>query len=178
VSCIESGAQTKNSSSSLVRTRSYSRGSVRRPRVRVSRRYSLHISLQMHWCHSHSSFCSWHFSSSLIHNPPSSLLELVDCYNFTRSNLLNKHAPLKIKAVYSRPSKPWFTPHLHAWHTECMSMPTCSKNFYVVNCKEFGLVLILPLILNVSVLQRIGIMLLSLKPNALFMLQLFLLLCL
>ena len=34
-------------------------------------------------------------SSALIRNPSSSLSDLVDCYNFTLTNLLNKHAPLK-----------------------------------------------------------------------------------
>ena len=45
-------------------------------------------------------------SSALIHNPSSSLSDLVDYYNFTLTNLLNKHAPLKTKLFHSRPSKP------------------------------------------------------------------------
>jgi hypothetical protein len=52
------------------------------------------------------------------------------------------------------------------------------SKFLVVNCRESALVLILPLILNVSALQQIGIMLLSLRTNALFMILQFLLLCL
>ena len=59
------------------------------------------------------------FSSPLVHNPPSSLPDLVDCYNFTLTSLLNKHAPLKTKAVHSRPSKPWFTSQLHALKISC-----------------------------------------------------------
>ena len=59
------------------------------------------------------------FSSALIHNPPSSLSDLVDCYNFTLSNLLNKHAPLKTKMVHSRASKPWFTSQLNALKLSC-----------------------------------------------------------
>jgi Reverse transcriptase (RNA-dependent DNA polymerase) len=53
------------------------------------------------------------FSSRLIHNTPSTLSELVDSYNFILS-LLHKHAPLKTKAVHSRPSQPWFTSQLHS----------------------------------------------------------------
>ena len=45
-------------------------------------------------------------SSALIHNPSSSLSDLVDYYNFTLTNLLNKHAPLETKLFHSRPSKP------------------------------------------------------------------------
>jgi hypothetical protein len=60
--------------------------------------------------------------SRLIHNPPSSLSELVDCYNFTLSSLLNKHAPLKTKAVHSRSSQPWFTSQLHALKISCRKL--------------------------------------------------------
>ena len=62
------------------------------------------------------------FSSRLIHNPPSSLSDLVDCYNFTLSSLLNKHAPLKTKTVHSRPSKSWFTSQLYAQKTSCRQL--------------------------------------------------------
>ena len=61
------------------------------------------------------------FSSRLIHNPPS-LSDLVDCYNFTLSSLLNKHAPLKTKTVHSRPSQPRFTSQLHAQKTSCRQL--------------------------------------------------------
>jgi hypothetical protein len=81
----------------------------------------------------------------LIHNPPSSLSELVDCHNFTLSSLLIKHAPLKNKAVHSRPSQPWFTSQLHALKISCRQS------------QRIWLVLILPLIFNVSALQRIGV---------------------
>jgi Endonuclease-reverse transcriptase len=60
--------------------------------------------------------------SSLFHNPPSSLSELVDCCNITLSSLLNKPAPLKTKAVHSRPSQPWFTSQLHALKIYCRKL--------------------------------------------------------
>ena len=66
-----------------------------------------------------SSFVRDIYSSPLIHNPPSSLSDLVDCYNSTLTNLLNKHAPLKTKLVHSRPSKPWFTSQLHDLKSTC-----------------------------------------------------------
>ena len=62
------------------------------------------------------------FSSSLIHNPPSSLSDLVDCYNSTLNSLLNKYAPLKTKMVHSRPAKPWFTSQLNALKLACRQL--------------------------------------------------------
>ena len=38
--------------------------------------------------------------------------DLVDCYNKTLSDLLNKHAPLKSKLFRPKPSNPWFSPTL------------------------------------------------------------------
>ena len=38
--------------------------------------------------------------------------DLVECYNLTLSNILNKHAPLKSKLLRPKPSNPWFTPAL------------------------------------------------------------------
>ena len=52
-------------------------------------------------------------SSCLITHPPSDLSDLIDCYNSTLSNLLNKHAPLKSKIIRSKPSNPWFTSALN-----------------------------------------------------------------
>ena len=51
-------------------------------------------------------------TSRLITHPPTNLSDLVDCYNLTLSNILNKHAPLKSKLLRSKPSNPWFTPAL------------------------------------------------------------------
>ena len=59
------------------------------------------------------------FSSTPIHHPPSSLSELVDCYNTTLTDILNKHAPLKIKRIHSKSPNPWFTSKLHALKTSC-----------------------------------------------------------
>jgi len=42
-------------------------------------------------------FCHDILSSCLITHPPSTPSDLVDCYNSTLSQLLNKHAPLKSK---------------------------------------------------------------------------------
>jgi hypothetical protein len=52
-------------------------------------------------------------SSRLITHPPTNLSDLVDCYNFTLSTLLNKHAPLKCKSLRLRPPNQWFTPALN-----------------------------------------------------------------
>src|SRR6218665_3014715 len=46
--------------------------------------------------------------SQLILNPPSSLEDLLSCYNSTLSNLLNIHAPLITKQS-SHANNPWFT---------------------------------------------------------------------
>ena len=58
-------------------------------------------------------------SSKLITNPPSSLFELITCYNSTLSSLLNKHAPLKSKTVTQKPKNPWYTPTLHSLKSSC-----------------------------------------------------------
>lgn len=52
-------------------------------------------------------------SSRLITHPPSNLSDLIDCYNSTLTNLLDKHAPLISKIIRSKPSQPWFTPALN-----------------------------------------------------------------
>jgi len=46
-------------------------------------------------------------SSRLITHPPSTLSDLVDCYNSTLSQLLNKHAPLKSKIIRIKPRNPY-----------------------------------------------------------------------
>lgn len=51
--------------------------------------------------------------SDLLQNPPSSLEELVQCYNSTLSQLLDKHAPLITKNS-CRPHNLWYTPALRA----------------------------------------------------------------
>ena len=51
-------------------------------------------------------------TSILISHPPNNLHDLVDCYNKTLSDLLNKHAPLKSKLFRPKPSNPWFSPTL------------------------------------------------------------------
>jgi len=48
-------------------------------------------------------------SSCLITHSPSTLSGLVDCYNLTLSQLLNKHAPLKSKITRTKPRNPWYT---------------------------------------------------------------------
>ena len=58
-------------------------------------------------------------SSKLITNPPTSLSELVSCYNSTLSSLLDKHAPLKSKTISQKPNNPWYTPALHSLKSTC-----------------------------------------------------------
>ena len=58
-------------------------------------------------------------SSKLLTNPPSSLSELVSCYNTTLSSLLDKHAPKKSKTVSQKPNNPWYTPTLHTLKSSC-----------------------------------------------------------
>ena len=58
------------------------------------------------------SFCDDISRSVLITDPPSSLSELVTCYNTTLTAILDKHAPVKSKLVTSSKSNPWFTTEL------------------------------------------------------------------
>ena len=51
-------------------------------------------------------------TSILISHPPNNLHDLVDCYNKTLSDLLNKHASLKSKLFRPKPSNPWLSPTL------------------------------------------------------------------
>jgi Endonuclease-reverse transcriptase len=59
------------------------------------------------------------FSSTLIHQAPSSLSELVNCYNTTLTDILDKHAPLKTKRIHSKSPNPRFTSKLRALKTSC-----------------------------------------------------------
>src|SRR6218665_3281603 len=52
----------------------------------------------------------------IILNPPSSLEDLLSCYNSTLSYLLNTHAPLITKRS-SHPTNPWFSSYLQAFKT-------------------------------------------------------------
>ena len=56
--------------------------------------------------------------STLITDPPSTLQELVDCYNFTLSSLLDKHAPVRSKLITSHQPNPWFTHELRVLKTD------------------------------------------------------------
>jgi hypothetical protein len=56
--------------------------------------------------------------SDIISNPPSSLHELIECYNSTLSRLLDQHAPLITKSRRTRPH-PWYTPALHVLQLAC-----------------------------------------------------------
>ena len=51
-------------------------------------------------------------TSDLITSPPLDLVDLVNCYNSTLTNILNNHAPLISKTVQSPKSNPWFSPGL------------------------------------------------------------------
>jgi len=48
------------------------------------------------------------FSYCLVTHPPSTLSDLVNCYNSTLSQRLNKHAPLKSKITRTKPRNPWY----------------------------------------------------------------------
>ena len=52
-------------------------------------------------------------SSNLITYPPTTLSDLVDCYNSTLATLLTKHAPLNSKILHPKPAIHWFTPALN-----------------------------------------------------------------
>ena len=48
-------------------------------------------------------------ASRLCRDPPSQPDELVDCYNTTLAELLDRYAPLKAKTVTVRPQVPWYS---------------------------------------------------------------------
>jgi len=54
-------------------------------------------------------FCHDILSSYFITHPHSTLSDVVDCYNSTLSQLLNKHAPLKSKITRTKPRILWYT---------------------------------------------------------------------
>jgi hypothetical protein len=57
-------------------------------------------------------------NSALIENPNDSLCGLVEQYNKTLSNLLDKHAPLKTRVITIRPITPWYCNEIHAAKAE------------------------------------------------------------
>ena len=78
------------------------------------------------YCHS---FCVWHFFFYSHSSSPSSLSELVDCYNTTLTDILNKHAPLKAKRIHSKSPNPWFTSKLRALKTSCRCLQkVCARS--------------------------------------------------
>jgi len=53
--------------------------------------------------------CQDILSSHLINHPPSTLSDLVDCYNSTLSQLLNKNVSFKSKIIRNKSRNPWYT---------------------------------------------------------------------
>jgi len=51
-------------------------------------------------------------TSQLITHPPTHLSDLVDSYNSTLSTILDKHSPLKTKAIRAKPPNRWLIPAL------------------------------------------------------------------
>ena len=51
-------------------------------------------------------------SSALINKPPDTLTDLVQCYNDSLEEVLDKHAPRKTKVLVVRPKVPWYTDDL------------------------------------------------------------------
>ena len=47
-------------------------------------------------------------SSQLMHDPPDELNQLVQTFNTTLSDLMEKHAPEKVKVIRLRPHAPWY----------------------------------------------------------------------
>jgi len=56
---------------------------------------------------------------ALTSHPPADLDELVLAYNNTLTRLLDKHAPLIHKRIFSRLPSPWFTPLLSCLKATC-----------------------------------------------------------
>jgi len=68
----------------------------------------------------HAAFLNDLKQTSLVTNPPESLSHLVDLYDSTLSNLLDKHAPIVTKrSARVTPSRPWFTDSLRTARREC-----------------------------------------------------------
>ncbi len=76
------------------------------PRPAILRTFRRIKSIDVH------NFCNDIVSSALISDPPTTLPELVNCYNTTLSCILNKHAPVISKLITSEKSNPWYTTEL------------------------------------------------------------------
>jgi len=81
-------------------------------------------------------FCNDIANSVLISDPPTTLRELVNCYNTTLSHILDKHAPVISKLITSEKSNPWYTTELrvlkcdrrrceHQWRAHPSSHTLC-----------------------------------------------------
>jgi exonuclease III len=81
-------------------------------------------------------FCNDIANSVLISDPPTTLPELISCYNTTLSNILDKHAPVVSKLTTSEKSNPWYTTELrvlkcdrrrceHQWRAHPSSHTLC-----------------------------------------------------
>ena len=57
-------------------------------------------------------------SSELYQNTPDTLDELVNSYNTTLAQALDRHAPLRTKMISSRPLVPWFNDEIKATRRE------------------------------------------------------------
>jgi hypothetical protein len=57
-------------------------------------------------------FCDDISNSVLVTDPPSTLSELITCYNSTLIAILDRHAPVRSKLITSSKSNPWFTTEL------------------------------------------------------------------
>ena len=57
-------------------------------------------------------------SSELCQNTPVSLDELVNSYNTTLAQALDRHAPLRTRVIRSRPLVPWFNEEIKAARRE------------------------------------------------------------
>jgi hypothetical protein len=75
-------------------------------------------------------------SSNLITHPPTSLSDLVDCYNSTLAALLNKHAPLTSTILHPKSANHWFTPAINKLkHAKCHLERVWSKYHSIDNLK-------------------------------------------
>ena len=46
--------------------------------------------------------------SDLVVSPPTNVTELLDCYNTTLKQLVDRHVPVVTVTSYSRPTAPWY----------------------------------------------------------------------
>lgn len=56
--------------------------------------------------------------SELCQNTPDTLDELINSYNTTLAQALDRHAPLRTKVIRSRPLVPWFSEEIKAARRE------------------------------------------------------------